>query len=43
MAAALACAGYEHELVVGSGGHSLKHGGALLPDTLRRLRGRAAA
>ena len=43
MAAALAYAGYEHRLVVGSGGHSLKHGGALLPDTLRWLWGRAAA
>ncbi|MBC7665193.1 MAG: hypothetical protein H7276_15640 [Caulobacter sp.] len=40
MAAALAYVGYEHQLVVGSGGHSLKHGGALLPDALRRLWGR---
>ncbi len=39
MAAALAYAGYEHQLVVGSGGHSLKHGGALLPATLRWLWG----
>ena len=39
MAAALAYAGYKHRLVVGSGGHSLKHGGALLPDTLRWLWG----
>jgi len=37
MAAALAYAGYEHQLVIGTGGHSLKHGGALLPDTLRWL------
>ena len=39
MAAALAYAGYEHQLVVGGGGHSLRHGGALLPDTLRWLWG----
>ncbi len=37
MAAALAYRGYEHQLVIGSGGHSLAHGGALLPDTLRWL------
>jgi enterochelin esterase-like enzyme len=37
MAAALAYAGYDHQLVIGSGGHSLKHGGALLPDALRWL------
>ena len=37
MAAALAYAGYDHQFVVGSGGHSIKHGGALLPDTLRWL------
>jgi enterochelin esterase family protein len=37
MAAALAYAGYDHQLVIGSGGHSLKHGGALLPETLRWL------
>lgn len=37
LAAALAYQGYEHQLVVGEGGHSLKHGGALLPDTLRWL------
>ena len=44
LAAALDYAGYEHQLVVGSGGHSLRHGGALLPDTLRWLwRDRAAA
>jgi enterochelin esterase-like enzyme len=43
MAAALAYAGYEHQLVVGSGGHSLRHGGALLPDTLRWLWGGAPA
>lgn len=37
LAAALAYQGYEFQLVVGEGGHSLKHGGALLPDTLRWL------
>ena len=37
MAAALAYAGYDHEFVVGSGGHSIRHGGAILPDTLRWL------
>jgi hypothetical protein len=37
MAAALAYAGYDHESVIGSGGHSIKHGGAILPDTLRWL------
>jgi enterochelin esterase family protein len=42
MDAALTYAGYDHRLVVGSGGHSLKHGGALLPDTLRWLWGDAS-
>ncbi|MCK9688850.1 alpha/beta hydrolase [Scleromatobacter humisilvae] len=37
MAAALAYAGYDHEFVVGSGGHSIRHGGATLPDALRWL------
>ena len=37
MAAALAYAGYDHWFVVGTGGHSIKHGGALLPETLRWL------
>ncbi len=37
MAAALAYAGYDHQFVVGTGGHSIKHGGALLPDALRWL------
>ena len=37
MAAALAYAGYDHRFVVGRGGHSIKHGGALLPDALRWL------
>jgi enterochelin esterase-like enzyme len=37
MAAALAYRGYDHQLVVGEGGHTLKHGGAIFPDTLRWL------
>ncbi|MES2959067.1 MAG: alpha/beta hydrolase-fold protein [Pseudomonadota bacterium] len=37
LAAALAYRGYDHRLVVGKGGHSLKHGGAIFPDTLRWL------
>ena len=37
MAAALAYAGYDHQFVVGRGGHSIRHGGALLPETLRWL------
>jgi enterochelin esterase family protein len=37
LAAALAYRGYAHRLVVGEGGHSLRHGGALLPEALRWL------
>jgi enterochelin esterase-like enzyme len=37
MAAALAFMGYDHQFVLGDGGHSGKHGGALFPDTLRWL------
>lgn len=37
LASALACRGIEHQLVVGSGGHSLRHGGAIFADTLRWL------
>ncbi len=37
LAAALAYRGYDHRLVVGNGGHSLAHGGAIFPDTLRWL------
>ena len=37
MAAALAYAGYDHEFVIGTGGHSIRHGGAILPDQLRWL------
>jgi enterochelin esterase family protein len=36
-ASALAYRGYDHQLVVGEGGHSLAHGGAIFPDTLRWL------
>ena len=37
LAAALAYRGYDHQLVIGSGGHSLAHGGALFADALRWL------
>ncbi|MFC5479131.1 alpha/beta hydrolase [Massilia suwonensis] len=37
MASALAYRGYDHWLVTGEGGHSLKHGGAMLAETLRWL------
>jgi len=37
VAAALAERGYDHRLVVGDGGHSPNHGGAVLPDALRWL------
>jgi len=37
LASALAYRGIEHQLVVGHGGHSLRHGGAIFPDTLRWL------
>jgi enterochelin esterase-like enzyme len=37
LAAALAYRGYDHQLTVGAGGHSLAHGGAVFPDTLRWL------
>lgn len=37
VAAVLAEAGYDFRLVVGDGGHSLNHGGVLLPDALRWL------
>lgn len=37
MAAALAYRGIDHRLVVGEGGHSLRHGGALLAESLRWL------
>jgi len=29
--------GYDYQLVVGEGGHSLRHGGAILADALRWL------
>ncbi len=37
MAAALAYRGYDHRIEVGEGGHSLRHGGAILAETLRWL------
>jgi enterochelin esterase family protein len=37
MAAALKFAGYDCQFVYGDGGHNGKHGGAILPDTLRWL------
>ena len=37
MANALAYAGYDHRFVFGSGGHSLRHGGAIFADSLRWL------
>lgn len=37
MAAALAFAGYDYKFVIGDGGHNGKHGGAILPDSLRWL------
>jgi len=35
MAAALKYVGYEYRFVMGTGGHSGRHGGAILPDTFR--------
>lgn len=37
MAAALAYREYDFRFEEGEGGHSLKHGGAILADTLRWL------
>ena len=37
MAAALAYRDYDYQFVFGTGGHTLKHGGAIFPDTLRWL------
>jgi len=37
LASALAYRSYDHQFVIGDGGHSLAHGGALFPDTLRWL------
>ncbi|HEY0601975.1 MAG TPA: alpha/beta hydrolase-fold protein [Herpetosiphonaceae bacterium] len=37
MAAALAYRGYDYQFVLGEGGHSLTHGGAIFPDTMRWL------
>lgn len=37
MMAALKYAGYDYQFVFGEGGHSLKHGGAIFPGTMRWL------
>jgi enterochelin esterase family protein len=37
MAAALAYREYDHQFVFGAGGHSMKHGAAILPDAMRWL------
>jgi enterochelin esterase-like enzyme len=37
MAAALKFSGYDYQFVFGDGGHNGKHGGAILPDSLRWL------
>jgi enterochelin esterase family protein len=37
MASALAYMEYDYRFVFGEGGHSLKHGGAIFPDTMRWL------
>ncbi|MFM7214615.1 MAG: SMP-30/gluconolactonase/LRE family protein [Verrucomicrobiota bacterium] len=37
MASALAFAGYDHRFVFGDGAHNGKHGGAILPESLRWL------
>ncbi|MEM8768079.1 MAG: alpha/beta hydrolase-fold protein [Pseudomonadota bacterium] len=37
IANALAYAGYDHEFVFGTGGHNLRHGGAIFADSLRWL------
>jgi len=39
MATALEYAHYDFKFVFGKGGHSLKHGAAIFPDTLRWLWG----
>ena len=35
MESALKFAGYDYKFVMGTGGHSLVHGGAILPEMLR--------
>jgi len=37
MAAALAYRGYDYQFVFGEGAHTLKHGAAIFPDTMRWL------
>ncbi len=37
MAAALKYAGYDYKFIFGEGGHTLMHGGAIFPNTMRWL------
>ena len=37
MAAALKYSGYQYKFVLGSGGHNGRHGGAIMPESLRWL------
>lgn len=37
MAAALKFAGYDYKFVMGTEGHNGKHGGAIMPESLRWL------
>ncbi len=37
LAAALAYRMYDYQLVFGEGGHTLKHGGVIFPETMRWL------
>ena len=37
MAAALQSSGYDYRVVLGDGGHTTHHGGAIFPDTMRWL------
>ncbi len=37
MASSLQYMGYDYKLVMGDGGHNSKHGGAILPESLRWL------
>jgi enterochelin esterase family protein len=37
MASAFKFSGYDHQFVYGDGGHNGRHGGAILPDSLRWL------
>lgn len=37
MSSALKYKGYDHQFIIGKGGHTLKHGASILPDTMRWL------